>query len=96
MLWMDYPVAPVKHAQAANVAVLDTNGRPVSGATVIGEYRTPSGTRILNFPTTDDNGMSRLAIAMPAVTSMQTLTLTVTVVHDGEWDRAWTSFEVYP
>jgi hypothetical protein len=95
-LWVDYPVVPSNHSQAANVVVSDTSGQRVAGATVKGVYQTPNGTQIIDFPLTDASGQTRVPLPLPAVSSSQTITLTVYVSEGGEWGQSVTSFEILP
>lgn len=96
-LWVDFPVVPANHSQAANVVVNDTSGQPVAGAVVIGVYHTPEGKKeFVYFPNTDANGLTRTPLDLPSVSTSQTITLTVVVDEGGEWGQSVTSFEILP
>lgn len=96
-LWVDYPAIPVNQQQAVNIAVNDPSGQPVSGATAVGIVEAQGRRQTINFPVTDAEGRARILLTLPAITTLQTITITVRVVDtNGRWDEAVTAFDVYP
>ena len=101
-LWVDYPILADGYEQAATVVVNDGSGKPVAGADVVGVYTTPEGEQPLIFPTTDDEGKSRIPLPIPAavkssqVKSSQVITLTVHIFEKARWGESNTSFQIVP
>lgn len=96
-LWVDYPILADGYKQAATVVVNDGSGKPVAGANVIGSYTTLEGEQPLIFPTTDDEGKSRVPLLITApVKSSQVITLTVHIFEKDRWGKSNTSFQIVP
>ena len=94
-LWVDYPILADGYEQAATVVVNDGSGKPVAGADVVGSYTTPEGEQPLIFPTTDDEGKSRVPLPI-LVKSSQVITLTVHIFEKDRWGKSDTSFQIVP
>jgi len=97
-LWVDYPIIHTGYQQAATVIVNDGAGKPVAGATVIGEIMTLEGKlETFYFPSTDDEGKSRMPLEiLTQVETSQVITLTVTTVEQDRWGKSNTSFQIIP
>jgi hypothetical protein len=96
-LWVDFPSVRIGQRQAANIAVTDPTGAPVSGITAILVITAGSYKEEYHFPVTGADGTARVEVMLPQVNNVTTFSMEVVAVDSkGGADGAKTSFELYP
>jgi hypothetical protein len=96
-LWVDFPSLSTGQRQAANLAVTDPTGAPVSGITAVLTITAGSYTEQYFFPVTSADGTARVEVLLPTVSVITTFSMDVVVVDSlGGSDRAKASFDLYP
>jgi hypothetical protein len=96
-LWVDFPSVRIGQRQAANIAVTDPTGAPVSGITAILVITAGSYKEEYHFPVTGVDGTARVEVMLPQVNNVTTFSMEVVAVDSkGGADGAKTSFELYP
>ncbi len=97
-LWMDFPTLRAGQPQAANLAITDPSGQPVAGITAVlvitaDNYQPQQ----YHFPVTGNDGLTRVGVTLPVVTSKTTFTVKVVAVDSkGGSDEAVAAFDLYP
>ncbi len=84
--------------QRVHVIVTDTDGKPISGSTVLGKWRLPDGKSApLVFPLTDADGYTFVLLpehGQAAGAALQRVDVQATLLAD--IGRSWTQYELQP